>query len=319
MINKQSKILITGGLGFVGSNLARLLIKKRFENVIILSRSKSKIENIIEFQDKIDLVLDDVQNIEKYVDDLDVIFHFASTTDNYAIQEKEPHRDSKINVLGTSYLLDAIKNRNPKIRLIFGSTFFVVGNPIDLPVTEVSHCIPLSLYGATRLCGEHLAYIYKRTFNLNITVIRFTNLYGPYERSANPRKAAFNWMITKALRNDDLPMYGNGFIRRDYLYIEDAVKGAYTVAKHGKNSLYFIGSAFPLSIKELLEKVVKIAGKGRIKSIPIPEFHQNVGIGDFWIDNKKIRSLGWNQAVPIEKGIKKTIDYYKKHPELWVD
>ena len=315
-MRKNSQIMITGGLGFVGSNLAKTLLESGYKNVTLLSRSKSKIRNIDQIADQVEVIIDNAKNIRKYIANIDVIFHLASTVDNYAVQEGEPHRDSEINVLLTSYLLDAIRNVKPDIRLVFGSSFFAVGNPESCPVDETVCCRPISLYGATRLCGEHLMYAYREAFHLNAVVIRLTNVYGPYERSASVRKAAFNYFIIKALCNETITMYGAGKIKRDLIFVSDATKAIVKVAEKGTEPLYFIGSGKPRSLKEAFESIVEVVGSGNIKQIPTPEFHQKVGTGDFWVDNKKIRALGWNEEVDLLQGIRMTADYYLANPEF---
>jgi UDP-glucose 4-epimerase len=315
-MKKDSQIMITGGLGFVGSTLAKTLLDTGYKNITLLSRSKHKMKNIDEIKDQIHLIIDDVKNIGKHIENIDVIFHLASTVDNYAVQSGEPHRDSETNVLLTSYLLDAIRNVKPEIRLVFGSSFFAVGNPESCPVDETVCCRPISLYGATRLCGEHLVYAYRDAFHLDAVVIRLTNVYGPFERSASTQKAAFNFFIIKALCDETITMYDEGAIRRDMIFVTDAAKGLIRVAEKGTEPLYFIGSGIPRSLKEIFSSIVKTVGSGQIKKIPTPEFHRNVGTGDFWVDNKKLRSLGWKEEVDLVQGIRLTAEYYRANPEF---
>jgi len=308
--------MITGGLGFVGSTLAKTLLETGYKNVTLLSRSKHKTKNIEEIKNQVQVIIDDVKNISKHIANTDVIFHLASTVDNYAVQSGEPHRDSEINVLSTSYLLDAIRNVKPDIRLVFGSSFFAVGNPESCPVDETVCCRPISLYGATRLCGEHLVYAYRDAFHLDAVVIRLTNVYGPNERSASVRKAAINFFVIKALCDETITMYDEGAIRRDLIFVTDAVKGLIRVAEKGTEPLYFIGSGQPRSLKEIFGSITETVGSGQIKQIPTPEFHRKVGTGDFWVDNKKLRSLGWKAEVDLEEGIRLTADYYRANPEF---
>jgi len=315
-LETHSKIMITGGLGFIGSNLARYLVESGFENITILNKSDKKIKNVAGISDRVNIIIDDARNIGAYIEDIDVLFHLASTTDNYAIQDGEPHRDSDINVATTSHVLDAIRTKNPGVRLIYGSTFFTVGNPSKCPVDESVCCRPTGLYGATRLCGEHLTYAYRNAFELDAIVVRFTNVYGAFERSASSRKAAFNYFIMKSLRDETITMYGDGKVRRDYLYVSDAVRGLVRVAEKAVDDLYFIGSGQPRSIKEMLETIIEVVGKGRILPIETPDFHKKVGTRDFWIDNSKLSSLGWSAEVALEAGIRKTAEYYLETSDL---
>ncbi|MFW9886929.1 MAG: NAD-dependent epimerase/dehydratase family protein [Candidatus Thorarchaeota archaeon] len=315
-MNLDTRILITGGLGFIGSNLSRILLKDGYENITLLARSKSKIHNISGIQDDVNLIVDDVMNIGKYLQDNDVVYHLASTTDNYAIQDHEPHRDSELNVLVTSHVLDAIRRINPEIRFIFASTFFVVGNPQSCPVDESICCRPMSLYGATRYCGENLTYYYRHAFDLDATVVRFTNVYGPYEQSAGLQKAVFNYFIAKAINNGEITVFGTGDVKRDYIYVDDAVNAIASVADRGKDELYFIGSGKPQPIGELFSTIIQVLGSGKLKRIPSSSYHKKVGTGDFWIDNTKLKSLGWSPEVSIEDGILNTARYYEENPDI---
>ncbi len=315
-MKKDSQIMITGGLGFVGSVLAKTLLEIGYKNVTLLSRSKHKEKNIEEIKNHVRVIIDDVQNIGKYIANIDVIFHLASTVDNYAVQSGEPHRDSETNVLLTSYLLDAIRNVKPDIRLVFGSSFFAVGNPESCPVDETVCCRPISLYGATRLCGEHLVYTYRDAFHLDAVVIRLTNVYGPNERSASAQKAAFNFFIIKALCNETITMYDEGATKRDLIFVTDAAKGLIRVAEEGTEPLYFIGSGKPRRLKEIFGLIIETVRSGHIEQIQTPEFHRKVGTGDFWVDNTKLRSLGWKEEVDLAQGIRMTADYYRENPEF---
>jgi len=152
------KTLIIGGLGFIGSHLAEECLQKGHE-VTIMSRSRAKIDNIKPFVDEVDLVIKDLAGVKEEVAGFDLIFNMAGSTDNYSIIEDEPYKDIDMNCTKTIALLEAIKKYNHNAKLLFASTFFVNGNPKQLPVTENSLCEPLGLYGATRLAAEHFCKI----------------------------------------------------------------------------------------------------------------------------------------------------------------
>src|SRR3989344_3940295 len=209
--NDQNKnILITGGMGFIGSHLAKRYVENR-ENVSLLSKSTSKIRNISGVKDQINLIIKDIREIsESDVANKDYIFHFAGTVDNYAVKEGQPYKDIEVNCNGTIALLEAVKNSNLKTRIIFASTFFVNGNVSKLPVDVNSPCNPLGLYGATRLAAENFCHIYNKVFGLDSLIARFTNVFGPFEKGDNKKKAGFNFMINQAVKGEEVQLYNNG-------------------------------------------------------------------------------------------------------------
>lgn len=313
MINpykKTKNILITGGLGFIGSHLARKYVQNN-DNVCILSRSDSKKSNIKDIEDMVSLIIKDVRRIDGEVVDKDYIFHLAGTVDNYAIKE-DPYKDIEINCNGTVALLEACKKFNPETKIIFASTFFVNGNVNKLPVDVDSPCNPLGLYGATRLAAEHFCHIYNKVFGLNSLIARFTNVFGPYEQGDNKKKAGFNFMINQAVKGKEIQLYNNGDFIRDYIYVEDVADACITLAEKGQtDKVYYVGRGEYTKFRKLMDILTEQIQDLKIKTIKPPQFHKSVGIVDFVCDNSELKKLGWSPKISLEEGIKRTIDYYK--------
>ncbi len=306
----MKRVLIIGGLGFIGCHLAEACVEKGYE-VTILSRSKNKIENIRSIENKVKLIIKDVKEIGEEVKGFDYVFHLAGSTDNYAIIEGEPYKDIEMNCVSTIAVLEAIKKYNPKARLILASTFFVNGRPEKLPVNKNSKCEPLGLYGATRLTAEHFCQVYHRVFDLNTVVVRFTNVFGEREQSNNKKKAGFNYMIKQAVEGKEIQLYDSGEFYRDYVYVTDAASACVTVAEKGKTGeTYYIGRGEFVKFKELIDILVQQT-KVRVKPIAPPDFHKRIGIKDFVCDNTDLKKLGWEPKVSLEEGIKRTVEYYK--------
>lgn len=309
----NKKILITGGMGFIGSHLAKKYLENQ-DNVYILSRSNTKKKNISGIENKLKLIIKDVRHIEESdVVDKDYIFHLAGTVDNYAIKDNEPYKDIEINCNGTIALLEACRKFNPKARIIFGSTFFVNGNADKLPVDANSPCNPLGLYPATRLAAEHFCHIYNKIFNLDASIARFTNIFGPLEDGNNKKKAGFNFMINQAVKGEEIQLYNNGNFIRDYIYIDDVVDACMTLAEKGEtNKIYYIGRGEFTKFRKLIDIIEEQIPNTKIKIIEPPEFHKNVGIIDFVCDNSDLKKLGWVPKISLEDGIRRTINFYKK-------
>ncbi len=309
----MKKILINGGLGFIGSQLARNCVNEGFD-VTILSRSDKKLGNISDIRDKVYLKIKDIQDIsEEDVSGMEQIYHLAGTVDNYAIKEGEPYKDIAINCNGTIALLEACRKFNPKARILFGSTFFVNGNVKHLPVNPESPCNPLGLYGATRLAAEHFCHVYHEVFGLDPVIARFTNVFGPFEQTDNSKKAGFNYMINQALKGNELNLYNEGEFFRDYIYVDDVVSACRILADKGEsNKVYYVGRGEFVKFRTLIDMVGQNIPGMRVNSITPPEFHKKVGIVDFVSDNSDLRSLGWEPKVSLEEGIKKTIQFYQE-------
>jgi UDP-glucose 4-epimerase len=303
--------LITGGLGFIGSNLTHYLTSRDID-VTILSRSRSKISNLDDIDNDISLITKDITDIsEKDVEGFDYIFHCASTVDNYNINDN-PTLDFEVNNFGTIALLEAVKNSTTNPRVVFPSTFFVNGNIEKLPATPESPCNPLGLYPISKLAAEQTCKVYNAVFGLDTVIARLTNVYGPREQYDNIKKAAFNSMIKKIMNGEEIPLYENGAVKRDHVYVDDVCSGLLTIAEHGdRGEVYYIGSGEGTTLRSKVETMIDIANTGSTRSIPIPNFHKNVGIGDYWCDNSPLINLGWSPTISMDEGIKKTMEYYK--------
>lgn len=307
----KKKVLITGGLGFIGSHLARRCVEDGDE-VTILSRSDKKINNIKDIAHKVTLCLKDIQNIGEEVKGKDEIYHLAGTVDNYALKEGEPYKDIAINCNGTIALLEACKNFNLEAKIVFGSTFFVNGNVNDLPATPQSPCNPLGLYGVTRLAAEQFCHVYHAVYGLKPVIARFTNVFGPFEQGDNKKKAGFNFMINQALNGEELSLYSNGEFFRDYIFVDDVVDACRVLAARGTpNNVYYVGRG-KVKFKDLISLVAKAIPGTIIKSVEPPQFHNQVGIKDFYCDTTPLQELGWKPEVSLKEGIQRTVDYYRK-------
>ena len=294
------RVLVLGGTGFVGAAVAQQY-KSRGHWVRTLGRGVHGCPDIVLAKDEIST--DTVMNY-------DLIIDCASTVNDYNLLAGDP-ADADTNILGTWTLLEACRMVNPWARIVYVSTFFVVGDPPNLPADESTVCRPKGLYGASKLCAEHYCQAYARVFGLDVVIARGTNIYGPGQRVASQKTAAFNWMVKTCVEDGVIPLYDNGEVKRDYLYIDDAMRAIATIAERGKRGeTYFFGSGEPHSFREMVEMMQEAAGGGTIQPVGSPGFHKRVGIKDFWIDNSKLKALGWEPKVGIKEGIGYTVRWY---------
>jgi len=308
------KIMITGGTGFVGSHLCDELVKDGHE-VILLARNDNKKANVIKNLHKIRLEYVDVtkfSNLEKSIEENkpDVIYHLAGETSHKRSFEN-PLYDVDVNSKSTLCILEKIKNLNLKCKFILGSTFIVIGKPQKLPVNEESPCNPTTIYGTNRLASEIYCKIYHNVYNLDTTIFRITNSFGPREQYTTPLKNAINFLIYKAFKGEDVTIYHEGKFFRDVVYISDVISGLKSIMLKGKaGNLYWISSGKKTWFYEIANWLEELVA-AKIKYVDPPTYTEKVDVGNFLADNSKLKSLGWNVNTSVKEGIKKTLEFFK--------
>ena len=307
------KILITGGMGFIGSNLIDLLLQEKHK-IIVLTKSYSKKKNISHIQAKIKVEKVDVTNYRKLSNIIelhkpDVIIHLAGITSHSKSFEK-PFDDIDQNTKSTLFILEKLKQMNRKCRFVLGSSFIVVGKPDKLPVDEKTPCWPTTLYGTNRLASEHYCKIYHEVYGLDTVIFRITNSFGPREQVL-PTKNAVNFLIHEAFKGNKLTIFKNGKFFRDLIYISDVVFGIKTIMNKGKSGdLYWISSGRKIWFYELGKLLEKLTD-AKVKFVKTPNYTKKVDVGNFVVNNSKLRSLGWKPKVNLVQGIKETLEYFK--------
>ena len=307
------KILITGGMGFIGSNLIDLLLQEK-HNIIVLTKSYSKKKNISHIQDKIKVEKVDITNhrklsniIEQYKPEM--IIHLAGET-SHSKSFENPLKDIDSNAKSTLFLLEKIREMQLKCRFILGSTFIVIGKPKKLPVNENSPCNPTTIYGVNRLAGEQYCKIYHEVYGIDTISFRITNSFGPREQIV-AKKNAINFLIHQAYRGEKITIFNEGKFFRDLIYISDVVSAIKIIMKKGKSgNLYWISSnkkTWFYKLGNMLEKLTN----AKTKFVETPRYTKKVDVGNFVVDNSKLRSLGWKPKISIEEGIEKTLKYFK--------
>ena len=307
--------MITGGTGFVGSHLCDELVNDKHE-VILLARNDKKKNNIAQNYNKINLEYVDVTDfleLEKSIEKNkpDVIFHLAGET-SHKKSFDNPMYDLDVNAKSTLCILEKIKNLNLKCKFILGSTFVVIGKPEKLPVNEDSVCNPTTIYGTNRLTSENYCKIYNNVYNLDTRVFRITNSFGPREQII-PSKNAINYLIHNAFSGEDVTIYSEGKFFRDLIYISDVISGIKLIMTKGKSGeTYWISSGKETWFYDLA-KILQELCDSKIKYVDPPEYTQKVDVGNFIVDNSKLRSLGWKPEISVKEGISKTLEYFNSN------
>ena len=305
------KIMITGGLGFVGSHLAEEL-SKNGHKIIVITRSLNKKSNI-QTQNKIKIEKINVTNFKKLSYSIDtnkpdLIIHLAGET-SHSKSFENPISDIDSNSKSTLFILEKIRTMKKKCAFILGSTFIVVGKPNKLPVTEETPCNPTTLYGANRLASEFYCKIYYNVYGINTKIFRITNSFGPREQTI-PTKNAVNYLIHQAFNGNNITIFNQGKIFRDLIYITDVISGIKKIITKGKSGeLYWISSSKKTWFYELGNLLEKLTNS-KINYIKTPTYTKKVDVGNFIVDNSKLKKLGWKPKISLELGIKNTLDYF---------
>jgi len=315
-----AKILITGGMGFIGSNLAEKLVENGARVTILdamIAPYGGNEFNLERFRSKIDLIEGDIRSeeaVKKAVNGKDLVFHLAGQTGRI-ISMEDPVLDTEINCLGTLNILDAIRKEVNKPKIIFAGSRGVIGKPNYLPVDEKHQENPKDIYGINKLTAERYCFLFGSDYGFRATSLRLNNVYGPKCQIKSNHYGTLNLFVAYALQGKVLPIYGDGKQTRDYIYISDVVD-AFVKAMSPKadGQFFFVGTGKATSLIDIVKMIKKKIPSTKSEICPFPEALKSVDFPDFYSTSEKIEKvLSWKPVVSLEDGIKKTADFYKKH------
>ncbi|MBU0682800.1 MAG: GDP-mannose 4,6-dehydratase [Candidatus Omnitrophica bacterium] len=322
---KNKKVLITGGLGFIGSNLAIRLVEQGATVTLLdgiieghggneFNIDPIKGEAEVEFGDIRDAVL-----MNKIVKDKDFIFHLAGQND-HVLSIRDPFPDIDINIKGSAVLLEACKNFNKTAKLIYTGTRGEYGTAASLPVKETAAINPKGIYELSSLTVQKLFKIYHENHGVKSITLRLTNIYGERAQMRHNRFGVANWFVRLAVEGKTIKVFGDGSILRDFLYVEDTVRALLTCAmcEEAYGEVFNVGHNKPSTFLELAKNIVKIAGKGDWEMVPFTKERLIQEPGDFYSDITKIKNIvGWEPKVFLEEGIGRTVRYYEEHKQYY--
>ena len=323
---KGKKILVTGGLGFIGSNLSSRLVGLGAKVTIVdnmMPRLGGNLFNVSEIVDRIQINFSDIRDshsMDYLVKGQEVIFHLAGQV-NHVDSIRNPIQDLDINCRGTLVLLESCRKHNRATKIIFAGTRGEYGSSVKLPVDEDHPTNPKGIYAVTNLTAEKMVLVYDDVHKIHGTCLRITNTYGPRHQMAHDEYGVLNWFIRKAIDDEVIPVFGDGRILRDFLYVKDLVDCFLQVAtcEAAYGEVFNVGSGVPVSFIDLAKKIVKIAGKGKVAFTEFTQERKEVEPGDYYTDISKIKGVvGWEPKTDLETGLQKTIDFYRTYKkEYW--
>ena len=316
-------VLITGGLGFIGSTLVHKLVSQGAKVTIIDNLNPlygGNQFNILEINNKINLIIEDIRNtgiIKPLIEKSDYIFHLAAQV-SYIDSLNIPFEDLDINASSTLNILEICRKFNPKVRIIFSSSRMVYGKVEQSLVTEQSETNPLSLYGIHKLTSEKYLLMYYKDFGIPCTILRLTNPYGPRQQVKHNKYSLVGWFIRQAMEEKTISIYGKGQQLRDYIFIEDIAEAMILSAANplAIGEIINIGSGISTKFCDMVNSVISCVKKGSMEFIPWPENYEKIETGDVSIDISKLYKItSWQPKYSIQEGIHLTHEYYKQH--LW--
>ena len=313
------KVLITGGLGFIGSNLARKCVKLGAKVTIfdcLDPRSGGNLYNIADIAESVQVSYHnilDFDQVSQVVPEKDIIFSCASST-SHAFSMREPWIDSDVNSKGVINLLEAVRRFNQKAKFVHLGTSTQLGKLSYQPADEKHPEFPTDIYSANKSVSEKYTLIYSKAFNICSTVIRLSNVFGPRACIHSSEFTFNNYFIGLALQGKNITVYGDGRQIRNVLYVDDAVSAMVLAAqsKASKGEVFFAVGDKHFSVAEIAEATVKHLGKGAVIYVDWPIGKKVTDVGDAILSNKKIKDLlGWTQETNLESGFAQTKAYYE--------
>ena len=317
----KKKILITGGLGFIGSNLARRLAESGNEVIVVdslIPEYGGNLRNLHDFHDKIQINLSDIRDansINELIKGQDYIFNLAGQTSHLDSMEN-PFTDLDINAKAQLSILEACRKNNPEIRIVFASTRQIYGKPKYLPVDEQHPRHPVDVNGINKIAGEQYHILYQEVYGIASSVLRLTNTYGPRMRIRDARQTFLGIWIKNLLQGKPIHVFGDGKQRRDYNYVEDVLDALLIAAteKNAVGNVYNLGAPAPLSLEDTAKIMCQKTEGGDYQMIPFPEDRKAIDVGDFICDYSVFHDqFGWEPKVCFEEGIAKSISYFKEN------
>jgi len=316
-----ANVLITGGMGFIGSNLAIEMVRQGAHVTLIdamLPGYGGNVFNIEPIRDQVRINFCDIRdvNVMNYlVQGQDFIFHLAGQMD-HVLSLTNPFPDIEINITGTTVLLDACKRHNPTVRLVYTGTRGQYGPAVTLPVREDAPTHPKGVHEISRLAAEMIVRVYHEVHGIRASLLRLTNIYGPRAQMKHSRYGVANWFVRLALDDETIKVFGTGEIKRDFLYVGDCVRALIMSAtdERAYGEVMNVGVDVPSNFLELAQTVTHIAEMGRWELAPFTPERAAQEPGDFYSDISKIyATIGWQPEVMLEDGLQETIKYYRAY------
>ena len=321
----QKRVLITGGLGFIGSNLARRLVDLGAEVTLVdslIPEYGGNWFNIADIEDRVEVNISDVRDehsMKYLVQNQDYLFNLAGQT-SHLDSMQDPFEDLDINAKSQLFILEACRHHNADIKIIFASTRQIYGNPQYLPVDETHPLSPVDVNGVNKLAGEWYHLLYNTVYDIRTAVLRLTNTIGPRMRVRDARQTFLGVWIRLLVEGKPFEVW-EGNQLRDFTYVDDAVDAFLMAAASddANGKIFNLGGDRVVSLKELADLLVEIHGGGTYEVREFPKDRKRIDIGDYYADCSLVRStLGWEPKVVLPESLQRTLEYYQQHLDKYI-
>lgn len=328
-MNYQGKqVLVTGGLGFIGSNLARALVAQGAKVTLVdslIPQYGGNPFNIEGIRDKVTVNVCDVRDpfaMAYLLQGKDYMFNLAGQT-SHMDSMSDPQTDLDINAMAQLSILEACRKANPGIKIVFASTRQLYGKPDYLPVDEKHPIRPVDVNGINKLAGEWYHLLYNNVYGIRACALRLTNTYGPGMRVKDARQTFLGIWVRLLLEGKPIKVFGDGLQLRDFNYVDDCVEALLLAgaSDHANGKVFNLGSTEVVGLKALAEIMVGLGYGGAFELIPFPPERKAIDIGNYYSDfSLMTQQFGWTPKINLQEGLKRTMAYYQTHQaSYWQD
>ncbi|MBA3948089.1 MAG: NAD-dependent epimerase/dehydratase family protein [Herpetosiphonaceae bacterium] len=320
-----SRCLVTGGLGFIGSNLARRLLELGADVLVVdslIPEYGGNLQNIAGIENELHINIADVRDtyaMEYLVQGRDYLFNLAGQVSHIESMEN-PFIDLEINCRSQLSILEACRNRNRDLKIVYAGTRQQYGRADYLPVDERHLMHPTDVNGINKMAGEWYHILYNNVYGIRACSLRMTNTYGPRMLVKHSRQTALGWFVRQVLDDGEVQLYGTGEQLRDYTYVDDVVEACLraAVSEASNGQVFNLGGLRPVSHLELLQTLIEVSGSGSYRLVPWPPEKLRIDIGDVYSSYQRIEKvLGWRPAIDLRAGLTDTVAFYRANKSFY--
>lgn len=323
---KNKNVLITGGLGFIGSNIAHRCVELGADVTLMdacLEPYGWNEANIEEIKDRVKFVKGDVRNrglLYELIQGKDLVYHMAAQVGR-EISVEQPELDVEVNCTGTINVLEAVRREEKKARVVFAGSRGQIGEPVYMPVDEKHPQNPTDVYGINKMAGEQYLFLYSRIYDFPAVSLRLNNVYGPRCQMHASFYGILNWFMANAMTGKPITVYGEGMQTRDYVYVADVVDAFIRsgISDKANGEVFFVGSGVETRFIDMVNEVIRAVGKGEKVHVPFPELRDKIDIKKFVVTYEKInKALGWEPRYDLRQGMEETAAFYRERLNKYI-
>ncbi|MBN1890224.1 MAG: NAD-dependent epimerase/dehydratase family protein [Thermoflexales bacterium] len=322
----KQRVLITGGLGFIGSALGVRLCEMGAQVMLVdslIPEYGGNLFNIAGYEDRLKVNIADVRDeysMNYLVQGQDYVFNLAGQN-SHIDSMRDPYTDLEINCRAQLSILEACRKHNPAAKLVYASTRQIYGKPDYLPVDERHLLHPTDVNGINKMAGEWYHILYNNVYGVRAVSLRLTNTYGPRMRVKDARQTFLGVWIRRLIEEQPVDVFGDGLQVRDFNYVDDVLDAMLLCAstEESDGQIYNLGSDEVINLRDLAALMVELSGAGEYRVVPFPPERKAIDIGDYYSDYRRIRGkLGWAPKVSLRDGLQRTLDFYRQyHEHYW--